>query len=462
MDADTIVVGGGIAGLACAWRLHSRGVAVLVLEAQDRAGGNVRTETVDGFRMERGPHTFMASADDIFCLAEEVGVAGDAVPTRPTAEDRFIARGGELHAIPTGPWSFVTSRLLSLRAKLTLCTEPLRTGRGEPTDTAAQFFARRFGPEAARVLAGAFISGVYAGDPEKLSAPAAFPLFWGFEQESGSMVRGAMKYYRRRKVERLKAFGPGAVARKGLYSFRNGLGQLSAAVAARLGDRCRTGSPVRALGRESGGFAVCIDGATLNAPRVVVAVPPDEASRLLSPVDAALGELVSAIPMAPVAVAHLGFAARADRVPDGFGFLAPRGEGVRTLGVLFPSRLFEGRAPGGGDLLAGFVGGVTDPGALALDDGAIGAMVRGDLERLVGLEAEPSLQRIARYPRAIPQLVLGHLERIATIRTILARVPGLFLAGNYLRGVGMKDAVGSGFDTAREVLSRDGTGRSGP
>jgi oxygen-dependent protoporphyrinogen oxidase len=140
-------------------------------------------------------------------------------------------------------------------------------------------------------------------------------------------------------------------------------------------------------------------------------------------------------------------------VPDGFGFLVPRGEDVRTLGVLFPSRLFHGRAPEGGDLLTAFVGGMTDRDALALDDHELVMIVRSDLERLTGFRRAPDMVRVARFREAIPQLVVGHLDRISKIRERLATLPGLHLAGNYLKGVGMKDAVASGFEAADAVAS---------
>ncbi|MGO9307681.1 MAG: protoporphyrinogen oxidase [Spirochaetia bacterium] len=450
MGIDAIIAGGGIAGLACAWRLHAAGKEVLVLEADARAGGHVRTQRVDGYRLESGPHTFMGSADHVFALAAEVGLAGEIIPTMPAARKRYIARHGEIHAIPTGPVSFLTSKLLSFKGKLALAGEPLRTRRGDPTDTAQQFFERRFGPEAARVLAGAFISGVYAGDPARLSAPAAFPLFWRFEQESGGMIRGMVGYRKRRRAER-EARGETAPVRRGLFTFREGLGQLSAGVAAKLGDRVLTGAAVQAVQRTSAGYVVRTAAGEFTSPRLVVAVPPAEAGRLLGGLDSELGLQIGGIPMAPVALVHLGYAARAREIPDGFGFLAPQGEGVRSLGVLFPSRLFEGRAPDGGDLLAGFVGGVLDPGALDLDDEALIAVVRTDLANLIGLDTPPSFARIARFPQAIPQLTLGHADRMVKVGERLGRLPGLALAGNYLRGSGMKDAVISGFEAAARI-----------
>ena len=157
--------------------------------------------------------------------------------------------------------------------------------------------------------------------------------------------------------------------------------------------------------------------------------------------------------MSPVAVVHLGYRERQVAIPEGFGFLVPRGEGVRSLGVLFPSRLFEGRAPDGGDLLAGFVGGMKDPEALDLDDEALAAVVIDDLRDLTGLDATPDMVRVLRYRQAIPQLVLGHPDRMERIQARRNQQPGLFLAGNYTLGVGLKDAVRSGLETASEAVT---------
>ena len=444
-ETDIVVVGGGISGLTCAWRLRELGREVLVLEKDEEAGGNVRTVEESGYRLEWGPHSFLGSSEAILELTNDVGMSDDLAPTRPAAKARFIVRGGRLHPAPLGPWSFLTTSLLSCRGKLALATEPWRIERGDPDDTAARFFDRRFGPEAARVIAGAFVSGVYAGDPKLLSAAAAFPLFWRFEQETGSMIRGALRYRKEQKARRQEL---GIEVRSGLLSFEGGLGKLTGKIAEDLGERCRTSTKVTSIAEESKGFTVVTDQGDLRCQQVVVAAPPHNASRMLEALDQELAELLLEVPMAPVAVLYLGYEERCQEIPDGFGFLVPRGEDIRTLGVLFPSRLFSDRAPEGGDLLTAFVGGMTDGEALELDDEELRALVTTELETLTGLEKRPEFVRIRRHSAAIPQLVTGHLDRMSQARERLALHPGLQLAGNYLTGVGMKDAVASGFDAA--------------
>lgn len=443
-----------MAGLSAAVRIMAAGFEPVVLERQERAGGNVGTDMEGGFCMERGPHTFMASASDVFSLVQEVGAGPDLVAARKTSAVRFIARGGKLHPIFTGPLSFLTSELLSTRGKLDLVTEPFRTRKGDITDSASTFFERRFGPEAARVLAGSFVSGVYAGDPEILSAPAAFPLFWGFEEEHGGMIRGGLALMMQRSRER-RAMGDAAPPRrKGLFTLRGGLGTVARAAARTLGGRLHEACPVTAVRREGDHWEVTSEDATHRAPWLVLAVPPREASRLMASVDPDLSDELAQVVLAPVAVVHMGFARAASSVPDGFGFLVPRGEGIRTLGVLFPSRMFDDRAPAGGDLFTAYVGGMLDPEALDLDDAELHRTVQADLEELTGFSRPPEMVRVRRHPHAIPQLTLGHMGRMKRIATVLKAHRGLLLAGNYLRGVGIKDAVASGFQAAGEITRR--------
>ncbi len=448
-ECETLIVGAGIAGLTAAFTLHQAGHDVEVLEAADIPGGNVRTFEEEGYRMEWGPHTLVASAREVYELCDAAGLSEEVVPTRPEATDRFIARHGRLWAAPTGLVPFLTTGLLSWKSKLELATEPLRIQRGHPDDSAQTFFERRFGDEAARVLAGAFVSGVYAGDPSQLSAAAAFGLFWGFEQSKGSMILGALEH-RRKAAAQNKA--DGYVPRKGLHALREGLGQLTSTLADRLGERVHTSTPAGALHKEEWGWSVSTERGSWRARRVILATPPDEAAALTRTVDAVLSETLAQTPMAPLAVVHMGFDQGAPEVPDGFGFLVPRGEGIRTLGVLFPSRLFHGRAPDGGDLLTGFVGGAADPEALDLADADLLDIVLGELKGLTGLQADPDFVRVRRYSGAVPQLTHGHLDRMAVVDERLASLTRLHLTGNYLRGVGIKDAVRSGLGVARGIV----------
>ena len=444
MEPKVIIIGGGIAGLSCASHLRRLGHSCLVLEGAAMAGGNVNTRSLDGYRLEMGPNTFMGSAANVMELIAMNDLAGGLVATAPRARRRFIIRQGALHEAPMGASAFLRTNLLSLGSKLFLATEPLRLKRGEPTDSAHQFFCRRFGREAAEILAGAFISGVYAGDMHKLSAPAAFPLFWRFEAQSGSMIRGALKH----KWEQRKR---GVSPHRGLCSLKGGLGSLSGAIAERLESRLRCNTPATAIARRDAKWCVATPDGEFTAEHLVVAVPPPAAAPLIAPCDAELAAQLAGIEMAPMTVLYLAYKEGRGALPEGFGFLAPRGQGTRILGVLFSSSLFDDRAPRGYRLVTAFVGGAMDPAAFALEDQDLFHVVRDDLRKLAILPPDLALLTVTRHRHAIPQFNLGHLERMDAIHTRLARQPHLHLAGNYLMGVGMKDAVTSGKKVAEQI-----------
>ncbi len=444
---DAIVVGGGISGLVAAWRIRESGRDALVIEAEREVGGNIRTYRDGEYVLERGPHSFMGSAESIWRLLANLGMEDRALAASAAADNRFVYRDGRLIPIPLSPGRFIASPLLSARAKLRLMSEPFRKGGAKPSDTALEFFHRRFGVEATTFLAGVFVSGIYAGDPARLGARAAFPKFWNFERDHGSMIRGSIRFMRE-KSKRLRA--EGKTSRKGLYSFREGLGFLASAVAARVGDaNIVTNAPTEALERIEGGWRVRAGGAEYQAKALVIAAPPHVAARLLAPIDAEAARIAGSIPMAPVAVVHLG-GPITPKLPSGFGALIPRHYGIRTLGSLFASQLFPGRAPEGKFLNTNFIGGMFDPDALKLSDDELIALAKSDQKQLMGL-TDFDYASVLRYTHAIPQLTPDHPERMDALAARVAALPGLVLAGNYITGVGVDHAVASGYTAAEGV-----------
>jgi len=446
---DVLVIGAGIAGLTAAWELSRKGRQVVVLEAQDRPGGNVFTISQGDYRMESGPHSFMGSAESLWALIEQSGLEGETVAALPAADNRFIYRNGRLMALPLSAGRFLTSPLLSFRAKMRLAMEPFVRGGAREKDTAWDFFVRRFGVEAASYIMSPFISGIYAGDIHTLGARAAFPKFWAFEKESGSMIRGSMRYMR---AKRKRYLAEGRQIRKGLYSFRGGLGRVTAHLAAELGNRLQLSLAAKAIRPQPDGFHVNAQGRSFECRSLVLAVPPQRASELLANLCPPAAQAISRVPMVPVALVHWSLLKEKGVMPSGFGFLVPREQGLRVLGTLFPSQLFADRAPEGTQLMASYYGGALDPEAAALSDEGLVALLRKDHGRVLGADpGDPEMVRVLRYSHAIPQLLPDHPEHMADALRALERLPGLALAGNYLTGVGIEQAVESGFVAARNT-----------
>lgn len=452
---DAVVVGGGIAGLACAERLHRDGASVRLLEASPDVGGKLTSvEAPGGFRLEAGPHEVRSGDPAMFRQFEELGIEGDRVRAREAVKKRYVVTGGRPVAIPGSPLGAVGTDLLSLRGKLRMLAEPLvRGGEGEDESVAA-FFRRRLGREVAEGPLDAFVSGVYAGDADEISMRAAFPSVLEGERTHGSLVRWALSRLRPGKEE--DDAEPARTPE--LFSFREGLQQWPEALADALGaERVLTSAPVRGIAPVDGGWTVDYerDGRReeLRARQLVLAVPADVASALLSELEPGTARALSAIPYAPVAVVHLAYPRERVRHPlDGFGVLAPGREGRDVLGILWVSSLFDGRAPEGVALTAAFVGGSRRPELALEDDAALLERVEAEHRDLLGATGTPVFTHVHRWERAIPQYDMGHPARVRAVEETEERRPGLHLTGNYRSGVGIPATWSDGRRVAGEVL----------
>jgi oxygen-dependent protoporphyrinogen oxidase len=446
-SVDVVVIGAGIAGLVAAYQLKQAGLSVACVEAGAEPGGHARTTAEpDGAVWEWGPNSVTSTAHTVLDLAEALGLDEELVnPGGPGT--RYIFRGGVMHALPHGPLGLLTCRVMSLGGWLRLFAEPFVRGAPVEGESVSAFFTRRLGPEAARVLVGSFVSGIHAGDPDQLGVADAFPSVARWERESGSVVRGALASRRQPKGQ-----GPPRKKRRGLWTFRRGLGAFTGALAARLGDDLALSAPVDAVVREADGWAVRSGERAWRAPQVVIATPPQHAAPLLRPVAPAAADALGAMPLSPVAVVQLLGTGR-EGLPQGFGALVPRGEGVRTLGVLFVGNHVPGRMPEDRWVLTCFLGGATDPGLLDLSDDEIVTIAKADVRTVTGFDAAAAEARVVRHRAAIPQMRHGHLQRVADARAALAATPGLHLAGNYVFGVSVEHAASSGAEAAAAVLA---------
>jgi protoporphyrinogen/coproporphyrinogen III oxidase len=448
------IVGGGIAGLAVAHAVRRLDpeAEVTVLEASSRPGGNIRSEWTEGYLCEWGPNGFLDRVPETLDLVRALSLGDRIHRSDARARRRFIFRGGRLHPLPGGPLAFVGSGLLSWPGKLRIAAEPFARARPEGDETIHAFAARRIGREAADVLIDSMVCGVFAGDSRALSLRACFPKMWQMETDHGGLFRALFARMRERRVRRGDQVGSPLGT---LTSFRDGTEELVRAAAASLGGALRLGAGATALRRAGSCWRVDVEGgAGLEADAVVLAAPPAASARLVAGVDDTLAAELAAIPGAGLAVVALGY--RESDLPsplDGFGFLVPRGEGIRSLGVLWDSSIYPGRAPEGHALVRVMIGGARDPEAVGLADDVLLATVRADLRATMRLGKDPSFVRIFRHPHGIPQYVVGHLERLDRIEARLARQPGLFVAGNGYRGVAINSCVAEAAPLAARVLS---------
>jgi oxygen-dependent protoporphyrinogen oxidase len=441
-----VIVGGGISGLTLAYRLqqHAPDAEVIVLEQAGRLGGTIGTERRDSFQIEIGPNGFLDNKPFALTLCRELGLGEHLIPANEAARrNRYLFLDGRLHLLPNSLASFLTSDAISWRTRFLLLAErfrpPRRRGGDESIDA---FVRRRFGREAAETLADAFVTGIYAGDPRLLSVRAALPRLAELESEHGSVLRGMAKAARQRRLEAAARGEPPPSGQ--MWSFREGLTLLIETLCSRLRFMPQTGIPVRMVRRiANNGWRVQSDGRDgWDAEAVALACPAFQQAALLADEDADLAKAIDGIAYNRIAVVALGY--RAADVPqrlDGFGYLSPQRQRRDVLGVQWCSSIFPQRAPPGLVLLRAMCGGWNRPEMIDWDDERLLHVVHGELHCAMGIQAAPVFHHIVRWPRAIPQYHLGHLERVAWIENRLAQHSGLFLAGNAYRGVALNDCV---------------------
>jgi protoporphyrinogen/coproporphyrinogen III oxidase len=441
-----IVIGAGLSGLACAHRLNQLGTEVTVLEAADRAGGLLGTIRKDGFLFESGPQSFQVT-EILRDLIGELGIESELQKADPSAA-RYILLHGRLQKIPTSPQAMLTSSLLGAGSRWKILSEPFRKTRPPAVEESVASFARRkFGNEILEYLVGPFVSGVYAGDPEQLSLRAAFPSLDEWEREYGSVLRGAKKARTRK--------GPSEP--ESLCSFHQGVAALPNAMAAKLGDRLQTQAraislnPNETVGNKT--YEVRIERAlgseTMQAATIVIATPAYVSAHLIESISAQLGQTLSGIAYAPVAVVAAGYYRQQVGEPmNGFGFLVPRSEKLHTLGTVWNSSLFLGRAPRGAITFTSFTGGATNPEIAAEPEREIAKIIQSENEHILKLIGSPVTSAVWKYPRALPQYNLGHGHIVEAIRDAERKLPGIFFAGNYLEGPSVGKCVENGFRTA--------------
>ncbi len=453
-----VVVGGGISGLAVAHhaldaaRRLGLPLAVTVLEAAGRPGGRMWTDREDGFVVEHGPNGFLDSKPDALELAGRLNASDRLLRASPLARKRFICRRGRLRRLPESPPTFLASRLLSLRGKVRVLCEPFAPPPPDGDETLAAFARRRLGPEALHFLIDPMVSGVFAGDPERLSLRAAFPRIAELEREHGGLFKALWRL--RRTARRTPGSGPAGPGGT-LTSFRGGVRTLVETLAAALGDAVVLGAPVRRVERTASGYRVLAGTPERAVPAsaVVLACPAYEAARMCEDLAPSLAEDLAAIPYAPVTVVATAYA-RAD-VPhplDGFGFLVPGREGRPVLGTLWDSSVFGDRAPEGRVLLRTMVGGARRPDLAALPDRDLLEAVRAQLRDFLGVRADPVRVWVYRHDRGIPQYEVGHGERLARIADALRDLPGLFLCHNAYRGIALNDCAREARATAEAAV----------
>lgn len=453
------IVGGGISGLSLASHLSRRRVTVSLLEGATRPGGFIHSERRDGYCIEWGPNGFLDNEPAMARWIDGFGNKLTMMPAGGDASRRWVVRGGKLRELPSSPSQIVSSSILSAAGRARLMMEWTQATRRDAEDESVwEFASRRFGREAADVLADAMVTGIYAGDARRTSVQATFPRLRVMEREHGGLLR-ALAASRKTADSANPATPPSSGFGGTLTSFAGGMESLVHAAAASLGTSLRCDALVTRVTRAGNAWRLEVEhGAPVEADHLVLACAPLQAAVLVRSLDHALAELLERLPTAPVAVVALGWHERdVAQVERGFGFLVPTRERLGILGTVFESWIFSDRAPANHALWRCMIGGARDRGAIDLDDVSLVQRALAALGKLLGVRATPAMTAVTRHVDGLPQYALGHLERMAQIDDRLARHPGLGLTGNAYRGISVNACVRESETLARRWGDDAGT-----
>ncbi len=449
------VIGAGVSGLACAFRLeelrkeHSLPLEVTVYEAAPRTGGTIGTEEKDGFVLEKGPDSFLSEKPWALTLCQKLGIQSRIRSTKSDNRKVFVAKRGKLIPLPEGFYliaptdmgALASTPLFSLPGKLRMASEIFVAKRADGGDeSVASFIRRRFGREALERVGQPMVAGIHSGDPERLSLSSTMPKFSELERRHGSVIRGLLKSSSENKVSS-DTRGP----RYSLFlSFDAGMQTLTDALAKSFpAGVLRPDSPV-SLGKHGDGrWTVARAG---EAPEifdaVCLALGAKRASSLLRPVDAALADELGRLRFESVATLNFAFKRPQISHPmDGFGLVVPAVEKRSFIACTFASQKFEGRAPEGHVLVRAFAGGAYGKEFFGREDGDLRDAVLADLQALLGISGRPVIERLARYPESLPQYEVGHDAWLSRVGQALSKHAGLFLTGSSYRGTGITACV---------------------
>jgi oxygen-dependent protoporphyrinogen oxidase len=446
-----VIVGGGISGLSLAYFLIEKkpSIDIIILESEKKPGGKIWTDKADGFLCEGGVNGFLDNRPRTLELVSKLALT----PLRSSdrARKRYIFSDGKLHLLPESPISFFLSDLLSIYGRLRILWEIFAPKGSGDDETLAAFAKRRLGKEAYEKLIDPMASGIYAGDPEKMSLKSCFPRIRELEQKYGSLIKAMIKLQKEaKKTGKKVGAGPGGV----LTSFSGGMGQIISTLSDNLGERLKTDARVVSVDRKNDRYRVYLsDGSDIETETVIFATPAYETSAMLRGMDKTLSSTLDEIYYPAVSVICLGY--RRDKISrtlDGFGFLIPNREGRKILGTLWDSSVFPNRAPEGYVLLRSMLGGVRNSDLALKDEDTLTHVVLDELKDIMEIKAQPDFAKVYTHVKGIPQYSPGHKKRLEKVDEIVNRFQGLYITGNAYRGIGVNDCVENSYKLAERII----------
>lgn len=458
-----IIIGGGIAGLAAAYRFQElcqggANLDVMLLEGSDRLGGKIVTDRENGFIVERGPDSFISQKPWAIELCKKLGLGDRLIGTNRKQTKTYVYTGKKMVSMPDGlslmvPTQFMPfalSPLFSWLGKIRMGMDifiPRKADDGD--ESLASFVRRRLGEEALQKMAEPMLAGIYASDPEQMSIKSTFPMFFQAEQKYRSLILGMVAQ------KRMNGHRPVSSSPYSLFmTLENGLGEMVDALVAQSPKiTFRKETAVSGIDKSDGGWTVALkNGEILPADAVVVATPASVAARMLEPNAPEAAALLDKIRYVSTATVSMVYRKEGFSHPlNGFGFVIPRKEKRSIMACTWTSTKFPHRVPEGYVMIRCFIGGALQEDLAHLDAADLEKLARKELLEIMGVSEEPVFCRVFHNKKSNVQYQVGHAALIESVVRELSSCPGLFLAGSAYTGIGIPDCILNGTRAAEST-----------
>lgn len=415
------IIGAGISGLATAFYLKKSNIPYILFEASDRVGGYISTTSEDGYLMENGPNSLLCD-DEVRTILEETGLKDKVVFPNEVSKARFILKGGMYRKL--SPPSMLFGSFFNLKSKFAVLTEPFNKSKGNKDETVADFFRRRFSEQIVQYAVNPFVSGIYAGNPEKLLLRYTFPKLYELETEFGSIIKGFFK--------QRKSAGTG---RKDSVSFNGGMETIVKTIAEQLDINLET--PVNSIEKLENSFRI---NKEYEVSKIVITTPAAPTALITQQLHSDFSEALSQLNYPPMSIVHSVFKKEEGMFHfNGFGGLHPKVEGRFTAGSIWSSSLFNGRASSNEVLITSFVGGSLAVETAQMKDEEVTQKVTNELQELFNIKEKPIKQKIFRWGKAIPQ----YDDKLVAIEPFIEQLESenIYINANWWGGVSVADCL---------------------
>jgi oxygen-dependent protoporphyrinogen oxidase len=446
------ILGAGISGLATAHWLEKEGFNVSIIEQNSESGGAMITKVVDDFLIDFGPNSGLETTPKIKELVDDVGLTKEMIYANEEGNIRYILKNDQLLPLPTSPGKFISTKLFSVSAKLRLMKEPF-IGKSDDgyNQSIADFVERRLGKEFLDNAIDPFVSGVFAGDPAKLSVKSAFPKLYRLEELYGGLIKGMFRGAKERKQRNEES-----KQHAKMFSFKNGMQSLPKAIEKNLEAKIYYDSFIEKISKENGKVILEIEyngeKGQIISDALLSTIPSHKLSKFTDSIDQKLTKHLNDIYYPPVLVLFLGYDKKVIKQKlDGFGFLIPSKENKKFLGAIWSSTIFVNRSPKDKAAFTIFIGGAKNPEFTVVQAESRIQEVLLEFHKVMGIKGNPELKQWKFWNKAIPQYNIGYIEHENYFEQFEKENPGIFLGGNYRGGISVGDCIKTSFTNFERI-----------